>query len=47
MQNAQELDAGGTPYSLIVDTKNNEYYPIKGAYPYAQVKQVIDLILQS
>lgn len=47
MQNAQELDAGGTPYSLIVDTKKNEYYPIKGAYPYAQVKQVIDMILQS
>jgi len=47
MQNAQELDAGGTPYSLIVDTKKNEYYPIKGAYPYAQVKQVIDLILNS
>jgi len=47
MQNALELDAGGTPYSLVVDTKKNEFYPIKGAYPYAQVKQAIDLILKS
>jgi protein-disulfide isomerase len=47
IQNAQELEAGGTPYSLVVDTKKNEFYPIKGAYPYAQVKQVIDLILNS
>jgi len=48
--NAQELqgiDQAGTPYSLIVDTKTKEIYPIKGAYPYAQVKQVIDLILNS
>lgn len=47
IQNARELDISGTPYSLIVDTKTNEYYPIEGAYPYIQVKSVIDLILQS
>lgn len=47
MQNAYELDAGGTPYSLVVDTKNNEFYPIIGAYPYSQLKEVIDMILKS
>jgi len=43
-QNAQEL---GTPYSIIIDTKTNEHYPIEGAYPYANLKSVIDIILES
>lgn len=47
VQNAQELGIAGTPYSIIIDTKTNQYYPIEGAYPYAQVKSVIDLILNS
>lgn len=47
VENAKELDALGTPYSIIVDTKTNEYYPIEGAYPYTELKQVIDLILES
>lgn len=45
--NAQELGAAGTPYSIIIDTKTNEHYPVEGAYPYADVKSIIDLILAS
>ncbi len=47
IQNAEELGALGTPYTVLVDTKKGEYYPIEGAYPYAQLKQVIDIILSS
>jgi protein-disulfide isomerase len=47
LQNAQELGILGTPHSVIIDTKNNEYYPLEGAYPYAQIKSVIDLMLES
>lgn len=47
IQNAQEAGILGTPYSVIIDTKTNEHYPLEGAYPYAQVKQVIDMILES
>lgn len=45
--NAQELGALGTPYSIIIDTKTGEHYPVEGAYPYADVKNIIDLILAS
>ena len=47
VKNAGEIGINGTPYSAIMDTKNNKFYPVEGAYPYAQVKSVIDLILQS
>lgn len=47
IENALELGALGTPYSILIDTKTNDYYPIEGAYPYAQLKQIIELILQS
>lgn len=47
VENANELGAIGTPYSIIIDTKTGEHYPVDGAYPYAQLKSVIDLILQS
>lgn len=47
VQNAQELGVSGTPYSVIIDTKTNEYYPIEGAYPYSDMKSAIDLMLQS
>jgi protein-disulfide isomerase len=47
VQNAQELGALGTPYSVLIDTKTGEHYPLDGAYPYFQLKQAIDLILQS
>ncbi len=45
--NAQQLGAIGTPYSVLIDTKTGEYYPVDGAYPYNDLKQAIDLILQS
>jgi protein-disulfide isomerase len=47
VKNASEIGIEGTPYSVVIDTKTDQYYSIKGAYPYAQVKSVIDLILQS
>jgi protein-disulfide isomerase len=47
VNNAHEIGINGTPYSVIIDTKTNQYYPIEGAYPYAQVKSAIDLILNS
>jgi protein-disulfide isomerase len=47
IQSANEIGIEGTPYSIVIDTKTNQYHEIKGAYPYAQVKSVIDLILGS
>lgn len=47
IKNAGEIGISGTPYSVIIDTKTNQYYPLEGAYPYAQVKSAIDLILKS
>lgn len=47
IKNAQELGITGTPNSIVIDTKTNEFHSINGAYPYAQVKSVIDLILSS
>ena len=45
IKNANDLGVPGTPYSVMMDTKTNQYYPIEGAYPYAQLKSAIDLIL--
>jgi protein-disulfide isomerase len=39
--------AQGTPFSVIFDIRNGDTYPINGAYPYNQMKSIIDLILQS
>jgi protein-disulfide isomerase len=47
IKNGNEIGISGTPYSVIIDTKTNQYYPLEGAYPYDQVKSAIDLILQS
>lgn len=47
IQNAKELGILGTPYSILIDTKTQDYYPLEGAYPYDQLKTAIDLILQS
>ena len=47
VNNAKEMGAVGTPYSVLIDTKTGEHYPIEGAYPYLQLKQAIDLILNS
>lgn len=46
-KNASDLGALGTPYSVLIDTKTQEYYPLEGAYTYIQLKQIIDLILES
>lgn len=45
--NAKEMGAIGTPYSVLIDTKTGDHYPIEGAFPYTQLKSAIDLILSS
>jgi protein-disulfide isomerase len=47
IKNAGEIGIDGTPYSIVIDTKTKQYYPIQGAYPLAQVQSVIDMILKS
>ncbi len=47
IKNAQEIGASGTPYSVLIDTKKNDYYQLEGGYPYIQLKSAIELILQS
>lgn len=44
-ENARQIGIAGTPHSIIVDVAKQEYHQLEGAYPYAQIKQVIDLIL--
>lgn len=47
IESAKKIGIRGTPYSIIIDTKNNEYYPMEGAYPYVTIKSAIDMILKS
>jgi protein-disulfide isomerase len=47
MNDAQEAGGEGTPFSVVIDTKTGDTYPINGAYPYSEMKNIIDLILQS
>ncbi|HEY4515802.1 MAG TPA: thioredoxin domain-containing protein [Candidatus Paceibacterota bacterium] len=47
VDDAFKAGAEGTPFSIIIDTKNGDTYPVNGAYPYSQLKNIIDLILQS
>lgn len=47
IKNAKEIGASGTPYSVLIDTKKNDYYQLEGGYPYIQLKSAIELILQS
>jgi protein-disulfide isomerase len=47
IQNAKDLNIAGTPWSVIIDTKTNQYYPVEGAYPYETIKSAIDMILKS
>lgn len=44
---AKNAGGDGTPYSVILDTKTGNTYPMPGAQPYENLKSVIDLILQS
>lgn len=43
------LSAGveGTPYSVIINSKDGKKYPISGALPYQQVKIAIDQLLEA
>ncbi len=43
---AQSIGAQGTPFSVVI-TKSGKLSVLNGAYPYAQVKAVIDQALQS
>ncbi len=43
-QNAQDSGARGTPYSVII-AKDGEKYPIGGALPYEQIKEMIESAL--
>ena len=45
IQDAENSGARGTPYSIVID-KNNKKYPINGAYPYEDVRQIIESALQ-
>ena len=42
------LNAGveGTPYSVIINSKDGKKYPLSGALPYQQIKIAIDQILE-
>ena len=44
--NAVETGGRGTPWSVIIGP-NGQTFPLNGAQPYASVKQLIDLALQS
>lgn len=44
---AMNSGASGTPYSVMIDTKTGETYPIAGAQPYSTIKEIVDLLLQS
>jgi protein-disulfide isomerase len=46
IKNAHELGVDGTPTSIILDTKTGETYKIEGAYPYQQLKDVVELLMQ-
>lgn len=47
IESAKAAGIQGTPYSILIDTKTDEYYPIPGALPYEQIKQAIDMVLAS
>ncbi len=47
VNNAREMGFTGTPQSILIDRKTGDTYPIQGAFPYFQMKQAIDLILES
>lgn len=57
LKNFKDLGAEGTPFSVIIDTKTREYYPINGYRSYIDtyyrnqivtgMKSIIDMILKS
>lgn len=44
---AKNVGGEGTPFSVIVDTKTGDTYPMPGAQSYSTIKNIVDLILQS
>jgi protein-disulfide isomerase len=40
-----QAGGNGTPFSVLVSTKDGTQTPIEGAYPYAQLKTMIDALL--
>ena len=47
VEDAISVGAEGTPYSVLLDTKTGDTYPLPAAQPYVDIKNIIDLILQS
>ena len=45
LQNASATGGGGTPWSIVI-AKDGKKYPINGALPYENVKQLIDFTLK-
>ncbi len=45
LDNAQATGGQGTPWSIVI-AKDGNRYPLNGAQPYAQVKQLIDSLLK-
>ena len=46
IQDAENSGARGTPYSIVID-KNGKKYTINGAYPYEDVRQMIESALSA
>lgn len=47
IEDAKKTGVDGTPYSIIIDNKTGDTYPLPGAQPYSNLKNIIDLILES
>jgi protein-disulfide isomerase len=44
---AEAAGGNGTPFSILINTKDGSQTPLEGAYPYAQLKPIIDAMLKS
>ena len=42
---AEAAGGNGTPFSVLINTKDGSQTPLEGAYPYAQLKPIIDAML--
>lgn len=47
IKDAQNIGILGTPYSIMINTKTGERFPIEGAFPYTSVRSVVEMILNS
>ncbi len=43
---AMQAGGNGTPFSVLINTKDGTQTPIEGAYPYAQLKNIVDAMLK-